>query len=95
MDDEDTKDLTEAEVRELLAGAERQVRAMSSPHRSIAFEDVRPDDLISGHPEGSGVWVRVKDVRITGNNVVVKTTAWTAYGHRRQGIAVRRASWDK
>lgn len=92
---------TNAALDALMAGVQRDAEALSSAPRSIACEDVREGDFIYDSPTGrrgctTGSWMRVRAVDPPDgkDNVWIHGTRWSTCGHRRQGIAVKRARWE-
>jgi hypothetical protein len=84
---------------DLMAAAERHARADLSQPRVIEAGEVRVDDLIysSAHGGRAGRWIRVVKVhtsRVDSRYVVIETTDWETYKHKREGIAVKRSAWS-
>lgn len=98
MTDDDTT--TDEDVAQLLEAARQYAMALSSPPRTIACEDVREGDIVYDSPSEAGrtgSWMRVKSVDPPDgrDNVWIHGVRWSTCGHRRQGIAVKRARWEE
>lgn len=52
------------------------------------YDTVEAQEVMSGDRIfGYGKWHRVKEVRRSGENVVIETTAWSTWKHPREGVA--------